>query len=144
MNNMWLTLLKMWKYVLILTLANLLEASSSFSKIEHFDTGTTNVLYGSERIIKCEIHSSVPIQIHWYYTNEKSGKMNKIVASEKYSISENGTELRIMKMDFDMVGRYICVASHSKKVGIILKPPKITGTNEIRVIRGTNAVIECK
>ncbi|XP_021185695.3 hemicentin-1 isoform X2 [Helicoverpa armigera] len=144
MNNMWLTLLKMWKYVLILTLANLLEASSSFSKIEHFDTGTTNVLYGSERIIKCEIHSSVPIQIHWYHTNEKSGRMNKIVASEKYSISENGTELRIMKMDFDMVGRYICVASHSKKVGIILKPPKITGTNEIRVIRGTNAVIECK
>ncbi|PZC81286.1 hypothetical protein B5X24_HaOG212898 [Helicoverpa armigera] len=106
--------------------------------------GTTNVLYGSERIIKCEIHSSVPIQIHWYYKNEKSGKMNKIVASEKYSISENGTELRIMKMDFDMVGRYICVASHSKKVGIILKPPKITGTNEIRVIRGTNAVIECR
>ncbi|XP_075982453.1 hemicentin-1-like [Anticarsia gemmatalis] len=118
-------------------------------------TGTTELHYGIQSTLKCDITAIVPMEISWSFMDEKTGTNHHVTTSSKYSISSDGTELTINKMDPDMVGSYTCKATlikdknksveYSTQVKIIgMEPPKVTGVNEETVIKGTDFDLECR
>ncbi|XP_050551912.1 hemicentin-1-like [Spodoptera frugiperda] len=110
--------------------------------------------YGKPGTLKCDIKSSLPINIRWYHLNEMSGIKKQVLDSKDYSISADKTELKIIKMDVDLDGKYVCQAylvndkktqmELSKIVEITgLVAPKVqTHANKIG-IKGAPVVLEC-
>ncbi|XP_047027962.1 hemicentin-2-like [Helicoverpa zea] len=190
----------MWKYVLILILSNLLEASSSFSKIEYLlldtsrdteppkITGTNEirVIRGTNAVIECKIIEGLPKpKITWEYKDkyeqnfkplpglgnelsllsvtDQNGGSYKCVATnvagedehithlvidwEKYSIEDDA--LVIKNLNESDSTSYTCEAQNyvgSANAAFIVRvytAPKISGLAEVKVIKGSNAVIEC-
>ncbi|KAH9633869.1 hypothetical protein HF086_013758, partial [Spodoptera exigua] len=66
--------------------------------------------YGKPGVLKCDIKSRFPTKTNWYLVNEISGEKDRIIDSDDYSLSADKTELTIKKMDFNLVGKYICHA----------------------------------
>ncbi|XP_026736325.1 contactin-6-like [Trichoplusia ni] len=73
--------------------------------------GTTGVLYDSEGIITCDITSKHLMNIRWYYADEITRIDREISSSELYQISRGGKQLKIMKMNLNLVGKYTCKAT---------------------------------
>ncbi|KAJ8720962.1 hypothetical protein PYW08_006427 [Mythimna loreyi] len=118
-------------------------------------SGITTLTYGKEGIFTCDITSHLPIDIHWYYANEITGQTREILSSDKYEVSASRTQLKIKKMDSDLVGRYTCRVSLKNKKDVQksfltrvkidgLIAPKVQVVSEVKVTKGKTAVIECK
>ncbi|KAG6440386.1 hypothetical protein O3G_MSEX001254 [Manduca sexta] len=128
----------------------------AFHVISHPE-GVTNVNYNEEANIICDVRSNMPMEITWFYTNDKTGEKTKITPSSKYSMLLNGTVLKIHSMDLDLVGKYTCNASltldenqHRSFDTLLriqgLKKPKLAeGPHLLKMVRADSKVtLECR
>lgn len=101
--------------------------------------GDTEMNYGTENVLRCDIKSSHPMSIQWYLQENNMKSSRKLIqSSDKTTISSDGTELKIKFMDLTMVGKYTCEASLKNdpeekiafntnvKIGGLVKPVIIT------------------
>uniref|UniRef100_A0A2A4J8M3 Ig-like domain-containing protein n=1 Tax=Heliothis virescens TaxID=7102 RepID=A0A2A4J8M3_HELVI len=136
------------------------SASATVTIKDPFDmkqvpSGRTNINFGSEGTITCDISSKLPMEIHWYHRNDVTGMSNEIQPSDKYWISASRTQLKIRKMDMDLAGQYVCKAflkDHKDKEKVFttrvsvggLVAPKLMSIPNIKATKGTTAILECK
>ncbi|KAH9633870.1 hypothetical protein HF086_013759 [Spodoptera exigua] len=112
------------------------------------------VPYGKSGALKCDIKSTLPMDIHWYHVDDMAGIKKKLTDSNDYSISVDKTELTIIKMDLYLTGKYVCNAylKHNKDVkkdfsklvevtGLVV--PNVQAQSKVTVIKGSTAVLKC-
>ncbi|CAH1634796.1 unnamed protein product [Spodoptera littoralis] len=116
---------------------------------------SVNMEYGKPGILKCDIKSRFPMDIHWYYMNEMTGAKKEVVNSNEYSISADKTGLTIKKVDMHSVGKYVCQAylvndrnvkkELTQRVQVTgVAPPKIQIKANVKAVKGKTVVLECK
>ncbi|XP_022823931.1 hemicentin-1-like [Spodoptera litura] len=119
------------------------------------DTPKRTVLeYGKPGALKCDVKSTLPMNIRWYHVDEMSGTKTEVVDSIYYSMSADRTELKIIKMDLYLSGMYVCQAylvndknikTEFRKIVEItgLVEPKAQKQAKITGIKGATVVLEC-
>ncbi|CAH0663926.1 unnamed protein product [Spodoptera exigua] len=112
------------------------------------------VPYGKSGALKCDIKSTLPMDIHWYHVDDMAGIKKKLTDSNDYSISVDKTELTIIKMDLYLTGKYVCnvYLKHNKDVkkdfsklvevtGLVV--PNVQAQSKVTVVKGSTAVLKC-
>ncbi|CAH0591582.1 unnamed protein product [Chrysodeixis includens] len=123
-------------------------------EVKSIPQGTIRVHYGSSGIITCDITSKQPMNIRWYYEDDKTRRDREIFSSNTYKISADGKQLIIKKMYLKTVGKYTCKATltnHNDVQKIFstrvtadgLVAPVASGEKSQKATKGSAAHIHC-
>lgn len=88
--------------------------------------------YGRDGVLKCSIHSNLPMQILWTYRNGKRSQ-DIVKSDEKYTLFNNDRELKINPKDLSLEGSYSCQATLNDgyKSPVFTTDVKVTGIGKV-------------